>query len=126
MSLHIADILSVDSDGILYLNEAKERRKILYASCIANWRVKAAEDPDAFLTWDGYPVDPTEPSNLNVIGRHNNNAEVPYYEFFCEPFVRFEIDAKKGLFGSKDKPIQDFLAIEESIKQFGVNTYDAG
>jgi hypothetical protein len=107
----------------MYLNENKERRKILFSNCVINFRAKAAENPDTFLTWDGYPVDPNDPANQYVVGRCNEIADIPFYEFFCEQFVKFEMDQKKGLFGSKDKPIADFKAVDEAIKSYGYSTY---
>ncbi len=126
MALTVSDIIAIDAEGITYINEAKQRRKLLFNSCHQYWVRQATENPDAFLTWDGYPVPPNEPGNENIIGRHNNIADVPYYDFFYENHVRFYIEQKHGLFHSQEKNEQAFLAVEEQINAFGWRTYNAG
>lgn len=123
--MHISDIKAIDSTGITYVNAFGETKRIIFANCRANWTRMFNADPSAFLTWDGYPIDPSEAGNAHVIGRHNYNDEVPYYEFFADTgIMRFEIDHKKGLFASQKKINESFLSIEAEIAQYGWSTYE--
>lgn len=126
MALTVSSITAIDSDGITYINEEGQRRKLLFNSCHQYWVRQATENPDGFLTWDGYPVPPTEPGNENVVGRHNFTADVPYYDFFYDVHVRFYMEQKHGLFHSMEKNKQAFLAVEEQVNAFGWKTYNAG
>lgn len=126
MALTVSNISAIEPDGLSYVNERGERRKILFAACHQLWVAQATANPDGFLTWDGYPVDPADPANARVVGRHNNSSDVPYYEFFCNEPVRFTINQKRGLFHNKEKDVEEFLNIERVLIANGWNTYDAG
>lgn len=127
MALTVSNIVSIDPEGLGYTNEQGQRRKLLFSSCHQYYVAQAMANPDAFLTWDGYPVDPHDPANYRVVGRHNNSSDVPYYEFFYHDApVRFTINQKHGLFHNKDKDVEEFLNIEKQINAAGWNTYDAG
>ncbi|OHD11633.1 MAG: hypothetical protein A2086_17115 [Spirochaetes bacterium GWD1_27_9] len=126
---NISSIKKIDKQNIIYINSNNQKSKIDLNKCRRNW-VSFINRSDNFVDSEGNSVKITEEQS-NCVGRRDWFSEKPYYEFFSDSIIRFEIITKKIFFDYfkkywKQKYYNEFRYIEEELVKNGWTTFDLG
>lgn len=90
----ISCIIEISKTGLTYSNHNGDRCFIDFYNCRRNW-VNYVNESKKFITWEGEPFRNISESGTNCIGQRDWFSEKPYFEFFDNPIVRFEIRPQK-------------------------------
>jgi hypothetical protein len=126
----ISSILDINKDGLVYLDENGDKQHIDFYMCRSNW-VKHVNESKKYITWDGEPVRNISEEVSNCVGQPDWFFEKPYYEFFTNPIIKFEITPKRRFWDVFNKHwIQRyyscFYSIQKKINDAGWSTFDLG
>ncbi|MBN2443194.1 MAG: hypothetical protein JXJ04_17670 [Spirochaetales bacterium] len=86
---------------------------------------------DNFIDWEGNPIEAMTEEQSKYVGRRDWFDNNPYYEFFTDPIIRFEIITRKRiieLFNKywKMRYYKEFRFVEEELNRNGWATFDMG
>lgn len=128
----ISDIKTITMDSIIYLDDGTEK-KIDLKECAINYANNYNSHIEDYITWEGNPAKPLTVEENRCIGERDWFNDAPYFIFFSNPKVRFEIQWKKSLCDrifkthhSKQKYYPEFFKIQIELQQFNWITYDLG
>lgn len=129
--LPLSNIISITHDAMEYKDENNTAVKVSLVECNLNWINYVNRHIDNFLHWDGSPLEPQNTETNNCVGQRNWFADKPYFEFFTEPKIKFELSPKKRFFDIFNKHwrhryYKDFHAITEQLNIAGWTTFDLG
>lgn len=152
----ISDIKSITIDSIIYLENGIEK-KINLKECAINYAYEFNFHIEDYVICNGdildknilvklgtdlnslendssiKQVEPLKIEENRCIGERDWFDDTPYFIFFNNPKIRFEIHWKKSLFDnifktyhSKQKYYPEFFKIQMELQQFGWYTFDLG
>lgn len=130
-TLLIGDIKSITIDSIIYLESGIEK-EINLKECAINYANEYNSHIEDYITWEGQPAEPLKIEENRCIGERDWFADEPYFLFFSNPKVRFEIRYKKSFIDglikdySKQKCYHQFFKIQMELQQFNWYTFDLG
>lgn len=125
----ISSIKEITKDKLLYINHEHQIQEIDLLLCRKNWIAHINEGD--FITWDGNPAPKKTLEENKCVGERDWFAEKPYYEFYTNPKIRFEIIPRKRLIDYffkywKQKYYKEFRDIDERLHKVGLSTFDLG
>ncbi|HEX9063131.1 MAG TPA: hypothetical protein VF941_23405, partial [Clostridia bacterium] len=127
---NISSIIEINKDILVYKDEYDNRQNIDFWECRNYW-VKHVNESKAYVTWEGQPYTGISENDTNCVGQRDWFADKPYFEFFSNPVVRFEIRPKKRFLDIFKKNwvsryYPQFSAIREKLEEAGWSTFDLG
>ncbi len=130
-ALPMANILSITADSLTYLDGQGLEQTIDLAACRANWAAYIHAHLDKFSHYDGSPVSPIDPAESRCVGARNWFDLQPFYIFFTDPLVKFEITPKKRFLDRfipnwRQRYYPSFRQVENQLHAVNLCTYDLG
>ena len=118
------------STSLKYLNNGIVE-EISLVSCSKNWVNYVNENINDFINFDGTPATKISIETNQCVGQRDWFSDKPYFEFFTDEKVRFEITPKKRVVDIFNKNwIQryyyDFYKIQNMLSQANWCTFDLG
>lgn len=127
----ISDIKEITANKIIYIDNQVEK-EIILKDCAINYANEYNSHIEDYITWQGNPAPPLKIEENRCVGERDWFADEPYFLFFSNPKVRFEIRYKKSFIDglirdySKQKYYHQFLKIQMELQQFNWYTFDLG
>ena len=85
----ICSIKEITKDKLLFINNKNHIQEIDFLLCRRNW--VDYHNKNDFITWEGKPAPKITLEECKCVGVRDWFAEKPYYEFYSNPKIRFEI-----------------------------------
>lgn len=125
----ISSIKEITKEKLIFINNQDQLQEIDLFECRKNW-VEYYNRND-FITWEGDPAPKITIEEINCVGERDWFAEKPYYKFYSNPRIRFEIHTRKHIrdyFSRywKSRYYKEFRNIEERLHKVGLSTFDLG
>ena len=125
----ISSIKEISQERIVYYDNDGVEQTIDLFECSKNW-VEHFNNNE-YITWEGNPAPKIEFETNKCVGERDWFAEKPYFEFFSNPKIRFEIQPKKKFSDHFKKYwVQryhaEFHKISLDLRKFGWETFDLG
>jgi hypothetical protein len=128
----ISSIIEITHDKIKYFDNDNNEQEIDLLECSKNW-VEYFNSRDDFITWEGKPAPQIKIENNTCVGQRDWFADKPYFEFFTNPKIRFEIQPKKRFIDHFNKYWRwrrgyhiEFNKISIDLQKAGWTTFDLG
>ena len=130
MNYLISNIKEISHDNIVYYNNANIQQKINLIECSKNWVEYFNNNIDDYI-FEYNPKFKISIENNKCVGIRDWFAEKPYFEFFSNPRIIFEIRPKRRLFNCFKRHWQykyhsEFNKISLALQNFGWTTFDLG
>lgn len=116
---HKERILSINEQGLTYLNELGDKCFLDFEICRRNWVVYANTSGE-------FVGENISLRDTNCVGWRNVIGEPPYIEFFSEPRTRFEYPSKgwERMLGLNKRFYKDFYRLQQQIIDADWSTLD--
>ncbi|MCX7923921.1 MAG: hypothetical protein N3B21_18200 [Clostridia bacterium] len=126
----ISSIIEINKDGLIFLGTDGNKHSINFHECRSNW-VKHVNESGSYITWSGERINNLNDTDTTCIGQRDWFSEKPYFEFFTNPLIRFEIQPKRRLLDIfakhwKQRYYPQFYNIQKKIENAGWCTFDLG
>jgi hypothetical protein len=125
----IDSIKEITCNKIIYCKNGIEDEIDLH-ECCRNW-VSYASTSNDFATGEGNLAPRATLKESRCVGERNWLAERPYFEFFADTKIRFEIQPKKTIFGiigkkrhCRHKYYVQFSKVSMALEKAGWCTFD--
>jgi len=130
MTYLISNIKEISCDKITYYDNDNAEQRIDLFECRKNW-VEYFNSRDDFITWDGNPAPKITIEENKCVGERDWFAEKPYFEFFSNNKIRFEMQLKKRWIdffhkGWRGRYHSEFHKISLALEKAGWTTFDLG
>lgn len=125
----ISNLISINSNGIIYFDSSRNRQFIDFHTCRSNW-VKHVNESEDFTKCNEEPHIIITEDDTNCVGQRNSSVEKPYFEFFTvPPHIKFVIEPKHKAWGIFNKYLKcryyhQFSNIQKQIIGSGWATFD--
>ena len=98
--------------------------------CSKNW-VEYFNSRDDFITWEGNPAPKITTEENKCVGERDWFADKPYFEFYSNPKIRFELHLTKRFFDRfrkywRHRYHKHFHKISLDLEEAGWCTFDLG
>lgn len=125
----ISSIIEITKDRLIFTNNKNQLQEIDFYECRKNW-VEYFNNNE-FVTFEGDPVPKTSMEENTCVGERDWFFEKPYYEFYSNPKIRFEIHPKKRLFDYlykywHQRYYPEFCKVDSELHKVGLCTFDLG
>jgi len=125
----ISSIKEITKDRLVFINNENESQIIDFYECRKNW-VEHFNNHD-FVTFEGTPAEKVSIEESTCVGERDWFFEKPYYEFYSNPKIRFEIQPKKRLLDYLNKHwyqrfYPEFRRVDNELHEVGLCTFDLG
>lgn len=125
----LENIVEITADRLIYVDDEHIRHEIDFYECRKNW-VQYANAAD-FVTWEGEPAPKIKVEESFCVGERDWFAERPYFLFYSEPKICFEITPQKTIFDIfnknwRNKYCKKFCNVQFSLEDAGLKTFDMG
>ncbi|HHT77010.1 MAG TPA: hypothetical protein GXZ67_03865 [Clostridiaceae bacterium] len=125
----ISSIREITKDRLVFSNKENQLQEINLNECRRNW-VEHFNN-NGFATFEGTPAPKISPEENLCIGERDWFSEKPYYVFYSNPKIRFEIHPKKRLLDHLNKYwyqryYSEFRKVENQLQEVGLCTFDLG
>ncbi len=125
----ISSIQIITEDKLVFINNQNQLQEISFYECRKNWADHFNEGD--FITWDGKPAGKITVEKNRCVGERDWFAENPYYDFYSNPKIRFEIQPKKKILDIffkywRQRYHSEFHKVTESLHKVGLTTFDLG
>ena len=132
----ISDIINITEDYLIYLDN-KIETKISLKDCAVNWANEYNQNVSNYIcynfeTKEETPAQPIEDVATNrCVGDRDWFDEKPYFIFYCNPKIRFEIIPQKRFIDFLNKHwvqryYNEFYTIQKMLYKYEWKTYDLG
>ena len=130
MTYLIKNIKEISCEKIIYYDNDNVEQEINLLECSKNW-VKYFNSRDDFITWEGNPAPKITVGENKCVGERDWFAEKPYFEFFSNPKIRFELHLKKRFMDNfkkhwRHRYHKEFNKISLDLIEVGWGTFDLG
>lgn len=125
----VSSIKEITKEKLLFINNENKIQEIDLLECRKNW-VEHFNKND-FITWEGNPAPKITLEENKCVGERDWFAEKPYYEFYSDPKIKFEIRPQKRVIDYffkhwKQKYYKEFREVDERLHKVGLSTFDLG
>lgn len=126
----ISDIKQITVNKIIYIDNQVEK-EIILKDCAINYANEYNSHVEDYITWEGNPAEPLKVEENRCVGERDWFAENPYFIFFSNPKIKFEIVTKKRPLDYLNKNwyqryYPEFFKIQMELQQFNWYTFDLG
>lgn len=127
----IGNILEITKDMLIYKDNSGNKKSIYFNECRKNW-VDYVNKSSDFITWDGEPYKNISEKDTTCVGQRDWFDKKPYFEFFSNPKIKFEIKPQKRFIDKFNKHqvsssyYKIFYGIRLKLEKAGWSTFDLG
>lgn len=98
MILSLDCITEIRGDMLFYTDSTGTSHTIDLRQCARGWAAYFNENLDNFVNWNDSAAQPIDPDACRCVGERDWFAKRPYFLFYCEPQIRFELVLRPTLF----------------------------
>jgi hypothetical protein len=129
MTFLISDIKEINKSKIIYVDCDNKLKEIDLLECSKNW-VEHFNSHE-YITWDRNPAPKITVQNNDCVGERDWFDEKPYYEFYTDPKIRFELHPKKRFIDRfrkhwNQRYYPEFHKVSIDLEKAGWSTFDLG
>lgn len=131
MTYSIRNIIKIFHDKIIYYDNDNMEQEINLQECSKNYAQYYNQHIQDYITFDGKPASKIAVEDNKCVGCRDWFAKKPYFEFFLEPKIVFEIQPKKRLIDYFNKYwrhryYSEFHKVSLDLYEVGWTTFDLG